>query len=75
MKFRGHTLLWANNEKTSHIPGYIRQSTDKAYIESFIKDYIEATISFFKGKAYAWDVINEAISPLSNETIRPSPYT
>jgi endo-1,4-beta-xylanase len=40
-------------------------------IEKFIQDYVTSTVTHFKGKAFAWDVINEAVD---GNGVRASPY-
>jgi endo-1,4-beta-xylanase len=74
MKFRGHNLLWANTGQTYYQPDFIMNEQNATKIDKFMADYIEATVTYFKGKAFAWDVVNEAISDSGSEYIRKSPY-
>lgn len=57
MKMRGHTLTWH-----SQVPAYIRGqnwSADTARV--VLTEHINAAVTHFKGKIYAWDVVNEPI--------------
>jgi len=58
-KVVGHTLLWH-----SQIPGWqaaLRTNdVSKEDALQYMKDYITAVVSHFKGKIYSWDVLNEA---------------
>lgn len=57
MAIRGHNLVWA---KLPFQPDFIKDETDPAKIEAFMADYIATTMTRYKGKAVAWDVLNEA---------------
>lgn len=62
MKFRGHVLLWANEGKRHYQPKFIRESNDATKIANFMEEYINTVITYYKGKTYAWDVVNEYIA-------------
>ncbi|CAG2182252.1 unnamed protein product, partial [Oppiella nova] len=58
MKFRGHTFLWHNR-----IPEYaMALDGKKAELEKVVKDHINTVAGHFKGKIYAWDVVNEVLN-------------
>ena len=57
MKMRGHTLTWHNQ-----VPAYIRnQSWSADTARMILTEHIDAVVTHFKGKVYAWDVLNEPI--------------
>jgi endo-1,4-beta-xylanase len=68
MQLRGHNLLWAGD---SHIPKWLLQqessiTPDKA--KSLMSDYIHTVVSRYRGKISWWDVVNEAIDDVDNNT-------
>lgn len=72
MKVRGHTLCWHNQT-----PGWMfvdakGDTVSKDVLLQRLKDHITAVVSRYKGKVYAWDVVNEAISDKGDEMHRKS---
>ncbi|CAG2183741.1 unnamed protein product, partial [Oppiella nova] len=63
MKIRGHNLIW-HEQLPTWIAGL---EGKKAELEQVIKDRINTVVGRFKGKIYAWDVVNEAIDEVSGE--------
>ncbi|PHR93150.1 MAG: endo-1,4-beta-xylanase [Robiginitomaculum sp.] len=56
IQLRGHTLLW--HQQT---PDYFFAGT-RADIRARLEKYITDVVTHFKGKVYAWDVVNEVTS-------------
>ena len=67
MAFRGHATLWA---KDPFYPDFVKQEKSAAKIEDFMKNYIQTTMKRYKGKAFAWDVVNEAITDRAPYRVR-----
>jgi endo-1,4-beta-xylanase len=60
MKVRGHCLCWHNQ-----VPAWIFKDGDgvasKELVLQRLRTHITTVVNHFKGKVYAWDVVNEAI--------------
>ena len=56
MKLRGHTLVWG-----THNPAWLteRNYTSKQ-LSDLLHDHISRVVEHFRGKVFAWDVVNEA---------------
>ena len=56
MKVRGHNLLWG-----THNPGWLSQGRFNAQaLHRLMKDHITTEVVHYRGKVFAWDVVNEA---------------
>lgn len=74
MKVRGHTLCWHNQT-----PGWFFKNADgkeigKEELLSRLKEHIFAVAGRYKGRIYAWDVVNEVISDDDGEIFRNSDF-
>jgi len=74
LKLRGHTLCWH-----SQAPGWMFKDSagnavSKEVLLQRLKDHITTVVTRYKGKIYAWDVVNEAISDSREEYYRNSEW-
>ncbi len=72
LRIRGHNLCW--HEQT---PGWLfRDSSGNLVTKDILlrrlKDHITTVVNRYKGKIYAWDVVNEAVADDSNQLFRNS---
>jgi endo-1,4-beta-xylanase len=74
MRIRGHTLCWHNQ-----VPGWLFKGADgdtvsKEVLLQRLKQHIITVVGRYKGKVYAWDVVNEVISDKKEEFYRNSAW-
>jgi endo-1,4-beta-xylanase len=72
LRVRGHNLCW--HEQT---PSWLFKDADgklvtKDVLLKRLKDHITTVVNRYKGKIYAWDVVNEAIDDDSTKFLRNS---
>jgi endo-1,4-beta-xylanase len=72
IKVRGHNLLWHNQA-----PGWLFKDSagnqvSKEVLLARLKEHITTVVKHFKGKIYAWDVVNEAIDDKPDSYLRNS---
>jgi endo-1,4-beta-xylanase len=74
MKMRGHTLCWHNQ-----VPAWLfvdgGGKPSKELLLKRLKDHITAVVGRYKGKIYAWDVVNEAIDDDDAKFLRESDWS
>lgn len=70
MLVRGHTLVWYFQTKEWFYRDYTGNLLEKEAMLSRMKDYIHNVLAHYKGKIYAWDVVNEAISDFPDKYYR-----
>ncbi|HEX8607146.1 MAG TPA: endo-1,4-beta-xylanase [Pedobacter sp.] len=72
LKVRGHNLCWhTQTPKWMFIDGAGNQVSKDVLLKR-LKEHIQAVVGRYKGKIYAWDVVNEAISDNPKEFLRNS---
>lgn len=74
LKVRGHTLCWHNQTPKWIFTDANGDTVSKAILLQRLKDHITSVVSRYKGKIYAWDVVNEVISDKTREFYRPSAW-
>jgi endo-1,4-beta-xylanase len=74
LKFRGHTLVWHNQAPRWLFTNADGDTINKEALLKRLKDHIYAVAGRYRGRVYAWDVVNEAISDNRDEFYRNSPF-
>ena len=68
LKVRGHVLLYARDDGYT-IPGWLLSNENNitpGQARQMLRTYIHTVVSRYKGKIFAWDVMNEAIDDQPN---------
>ena len=61
MLMRGHTLVWHQQTPSWMFKDATGNTATKEVVLARLKDHIQQVVSRYKGKVYAWDVVNEAL--------------
>ncbi len=72
LKVRGHTLCWHNQTPSWLFVDTAGKTVSKEVLLQRLKDHITAVVGRYKGRVYAWDVVNEVISDAPGEYFRNS---
>lgn len=67
MRLRGHTLVWHSQNPWWLTHGHWTREEGLKIME----EHITTVMRHFKGKVYAWDVVNEAVSDAAPCDLRP----
>jgi endo-1,4-beta-xylanase len=74
MKMRGHTLCWHQQTPAWMFKDAAGNTVTKEVLLQRLKDHITAVVTRYKGKVYAWDVVNEAIDDGNSKTYRDTQW-
>lgn len=72
LRMRGHTLCWHNQAPGWFFKDSTGNNVSKEVLLKRLKDHITTIVNRYKGKIYAWDVVNEAIDDNPNNFFRNS---
>lgn len=72
LKVRGHNLCWHEQTPNWLFKDANGNEVTKEVLLHRLKDHITTVVNRYKGKIYAWDVVNEAVSDNSGEFLRQS---
>ncbi|MGI4022876.1 MAG: endo-1,4-beta-xylanase [Janthinobacterium lividum] len=74
LKVRGHNLCWHEQTPRWLFKDSAGKEVTKEVLLKRLKDHITKVVNRYKGKIYAWDVVNEAISDNPDEFLRNSTW-
>lgn len=74
LRVRGHTLCWHNQTPGWLFTGAEGEEVTKEVLLNRLKEHITAVVSRYKGKVYAWDVVNEAVDDNPDNYLRKSKW-
>ncbi len=72
LKVRGHNLCWHQQAPSWLFKDDQGNLVTKEVLLKRLKDHITTVVNRYKGRIYAWDVVNEAISDKQDEYFRNS---
>ena len=73
LKVRGHCLVWHNQAPSWLFKDADGKTATKEVLLERLKSHIQTVMQRYKGKIYAWDVVNEVIADDSATYFRNSP--
>jgi endo-1,4-beta-xylanase len=74
LKVRGHALVWHQNTPSWIFKNGDGSTVSKEVLLNRLKDHITQVVTRYKGKVYAWDVVNEAIDDNASKIYRESSW-
>lgn len=74
MAVRGHTLVWHNQTPDWVFENGSGGAADRETLLSRMKTHIDEVVGRYKGRIYAWDVVNEAVTDSGDQLLRPSKW-
>lgn len=72
IKVRGHALCWHEQTPAWLFKDSLGNTVSKEVLLQRLKDHITTVVNRYKGKVYAWDVVNEAVDDDSTRLLRNS---
>ncbi len=72
LKVRGHNLCWHTQAPAWMFHDKDGKLVTKAVLLERLKQHIYAVVGRYKGKIYAWDVVNEAVADGNDQVYRQS---
>lgn len=72
LRVRGHNLCWHEQTPKWLFTDATGKLVSKEVLLKRLKDHITAVVTRYKGKIYAWDVVNEAVDDDSTKFLRNS---
>ena len=72
LKVRGHNLCWHQQTPDWFFKDSVGRLVTKEVLLQRLKDHITTVVQRYKGKIYAWDVVNEAIDDNPQNFLRNS---
>ncbi len=74
LKVRGHALCWHEQTPAWLFTGADGKTVTREVLLQRLREHITTVVSRYRGKVYAWDVVNEAIADDSTKFLRESPW-
>lgn len=72
LKVRGHTLCWHQQTADWFFKDNNGNKVSKEVLLERLRQHINTVVNRYKGKIYAWDVVNEAVDDNPNNLLRNS---
>ena len=70
MKVRGHTLLWTNRNPYWLFWDPKGNLVHRTLLTERLREHISTVVGRYKGRVYAWDVVNEAVYDNNKEFLK-----
>ncbi len=74
LKVRGHTLCWHSQTPSWFFKDSAGEQVSREVLLGRLKQHITDVMGRYKGKIYAWDVVNEAVPDGGESIYRPSKF-
>lgn len=74
LRVRGHTLCWHNQTPRWFFTDSTGKQVSREVLLTRMKQHINEVVSRYKGKIYAWDVVNEAVPDGGTDIYRKSKF-